>query len=125
MPKKIGYIEKDGVKYVSVNDVFEYFREVEVIVSDKYKHQYRWNFEQDIIKRMYACYRNGEYSSSDIPWIIDGEFYCHWLRFEYSDFTKAIKLLRNEQEVKRLAMLIDLHDFARSKMFVKRKFALK
>lgn len=125
MPKKIGYIEKDGVKYVSVNDVFEYLREVEVIVSDKYERQYRWNFEQDIIKRMYAGYRSGEYTNSDIPWIIDGEFYCHWLRFLYSDFAKAIKLLRNEQEVKRLAMLIDLHDFARSKMFVKRKFALK
>lgn len=125
MPKKIGYIEKDGVKYVSVNDVFEYLREVEVIVSDKYERQYRWNFEQDIIKRMYAGYRSGEYTNSDIPWIIDGEFYCHWLRFVYSDFVKAIKLLRNEQEVKRLAMLIDLHDFARSKMFVKRKFALK
>lgn len=125
MPKKIGYIEKDGVKYVSVNDVFEYLREVEVIVSDKYERQYRWNFEQDIIKRMYAGYRSGEYTNSDIPWIIDGEFYCHWLRLVYSDFVKAIKLLRNEQEVKRLAMLIDLHDFARSKMFVKRKFALK
>lgn len=125
MPKKIGYIEKDGVKYVSVKDVFEYLREVEVIVSDKYERQYRWNFEQDIIKRMYAGYRSGEYTNSDIPWIIDGEFYCHWLRFEYSDFTKAIRLLRNEQEVKRLSMLIDLHDFARSKMFVKRKFALK
>lgn len=125
MPKKIGYIEKDGVKYVSVNDVFEYLREVEVIVSDKYERQYRWNFEQDIIKRMYAGYRSGEYTNSDIPWIIDGEFYCHWLRFEYSDFTKAIRLLRNEEEIKRLAMLIDLHDFARSKMFVKRKFALK
>lgn len=125
MPKKIGYIEKDGVKYVSVKDVFEYLREVEVIVSDKYERQYRWNFEQDIIKRVYAGYRSGEYTNSDIPWIIDGEFYCHWLRFEYSDFTKAIRLLRNEQEVKRLSMLIDLHDFARSKMFVKRKFALK
>lgn len=125
MPKKIGYIEKDGVKYVSVNDVFEYLREVEVIVSDKYERQYRWNFEQDIIKRMYAGYRSGEYTNSDIPWIIDGEFYCHWLRFEYSDFTKAIRLLRNEEEIKRLAMLIDLHDFAHSKMFVKRKFALK
>lgn len=125
MPKKIGYIEKDGAKYVSVNDVFEYLREVEVIVSDKYERQYRWNFEQDIIKRMYAGYRSGEYTNSDIPWIIDGEFYCHWLRFEYSDFTKAIRLLRNEEEIKRLAMLIDLHDFARSKMFVKRKFALK
>lgn len=125
MPKKIGYIEKDGVKYVSVNDVFEYLREVEVIVSEKYERQYRWNFEQDIIKRMYAGYRSGEYTNSDIPWIIDGEFYCHWLRFVYSDFTRVIKAMRNEQEVKRLAMLIDLHDFARSKMFVKRKFALK
>lgn len=125
MPKKIGYIEKDGVKYVSVKDVFEYLRDLEVIVTEQAEYQYRWNFEQDIIKRMYACYKSGEYTNSDIPWIIDGEFYCHWLRFEYSDFTKAIKLLRNEQEVKRLAMLIDLHDFARSKMFVKRKFALK
>lgn len=125
MPKKIGYIEKDGVVYVSVKDVFEYLREVEVIVSDKSEGEYLWDFEQDIIKRMYACYRSGERSNSDVPWIIDGEFYCHWLRFVYSDFARAIKVMRNEQEVKRLAMLIDLHDFARSKMFVKRKFALK
>lgn len=125
MPKKIGYIEKDGVKYVSVKDVFEYLRDLEVIVTEQAEYQYRWNFEQDIIKRMYACYKSGEYTNSDIPWIIDGEFYCHWLRFEYTDFTKSIKVMRNEQEVKRLAMLIDLHDFARSKMFVKRKFALK
>ncbi len=125
MPKEIGYIEKDGVKYVSVNDVFEYLLEVEVIASEKLAHEYRWNFEQDIIKRMYTCYKSGEHSNSDVPWIIDGEFYCHWLRFVYSDFTRAIKDMRNEQEVKRLAMLIDLHDFARSKMFVKREFALK
>lgn len=125
MVKKIGYIEKDGVIFVSVKDVFEYLKEVEVIVSEKSEWQYRWNFEQNILKHMYACYRSGERSSSDIPWIIDGEFYCHWLRFTYSNFTSAIKALRNEQEVKRLAMLIDLHDFARSKMFVKRKFALK
>ena len=53
------------------------------------------------------------------------EFYCHWLRFEYTDFVKAIKVLRNEKEIKKLAILIDFHDFARSKLFVKRKFALK
>lgn len=125
MPKKIGYIEKNGVVYISVKDVFEYLREVEVIVSDKSEGEYRWNFEQNIIKRMYACYRSGERSNSDVPWIIDGEFYCHWLHFIYSDFARAIKVMRNEQEVKRLAMLIDLHDFERSKMFMKRKFALK
>lgn len=125
MPKRIGYIEKDGVKYISVKDVFEYLLEVEVIVSGNLAHEYRWNFEQNIIKRMYACYRSGERSNSDVPWIIDGEFYCHWLHFVYSDFTSAIKVMRNEKEVKRLAMLIDLHDFARSKMFMKRKFALK
>ena len=56
---------------------------------------------------------------------MDGEFYCHWLRFEYTDFVKAIKVLRNEKEIKKLAILIDFHDFARSKLFVKRKFALK
>lgn len=125
MVKKIGYIEKDGVIFVSVKDVFEYLREMEVIATEQLEWKYRWNFEQDILKHMYTCYRSGNRTNSDVPWIIDEEFYCHWLRFTYSDFTKVIKTARNEQEIKRLAMLIDLHDFARSKLFVKRKFALK
>lgn len=125
MAKRIGYIEKDGVIFVSVKDVFEYLREMEVITTDQLEWQYRWNFEQDIIKRMYACYRIGGRTNADVPWIMDGEFYCHWLRFEYTDFVKAIKVLRNEKEIKKLAILIDFHDFARSKLFVKRKFALK
>ena len=125
MVKKIGYIEKDGVIFVSVKDVFEYLREMEVIATEQLEWKYRWNFEQDILKRMYTCYRSGNRTNSDMPQIIDEEFYCHWLRFTYSDFTKVMDVLRNEQEIKRLAMLIDLHDFARSKLFVKRKFALK
>ena len=125
MAKKIGYIEKDGVIFVSVKDVFEYFREMEVITTEQLEWQYRWDFEQNINNTMFGCYRSGNLAISDVPWIIDGEFYCHWLRFTYSDFTSAIKVLRNEQEIKKLAMLIDFHDFARSKLFVKRKFALK
>ena len=125
MAKKIGYIEKDGVIFVSVKDVFEYFREMEVITTEQLEWQYRWDFEQNIIKQMYGCYRSGNLANSDVPWIIEGEFYSHRLRFTYSDFTSAIKVLRNEQEIKKLAMLIDFHDFARSKLFVKRKFALK
>ena len=50
MAKRIGYIEKDGVIFVSVKDVFEYLREMEVITTDQLEWQYRWNFEQDIIK---------------------------------------------------------------------------
>lgn len=125
MAKRIGYIEKDGVIFVSVKDVFEYLREMEVIATEQFEWQYRWNFEQNIIKQTYGCYRSGNRTNSDVPWIIDGGFYCHWLRFTYSDFTSAIKVLRNEREIKRLAMLIDLHECARSKLFVKRKFALK
>ena len=34
MAKRIGYIEKDGVIFVSVKDVFEYLREMEVITTD-------------------------------------------------------------------------------------------
>lgn len=125
MVNKIGYIEKDGVIYVSVKDVFEYLHEMEVITTEKLKWEYRWNFEQNILKHMYTCYRSGNRTNSDVPWIIDEEFYCHWLRFTYSDLTRVIKVLRNEQEIKRLAMLIDLHDFARSKLFAKRKLVLK
>lgn len=125
MAKKIGYIEKDEIIYVSVKDVFEYLREMEVITTEKAEYVSRWNFEQNIIKQMYNCYKSGFYTNSDIPWIIDGEFYCHWLRFETEDFTKAIKALRNEKEVKKLVILIDFHDFARSKLFVKRKLSLR
>lgn len=35
MIKKIGYIESDGVKYISVSDVFAYLREQGVIDTDK------------------------------------------------------------------------------------------
>ncbi|WP_303012533.1 hypothetical protein [uncultured Bacteroides sp.] len=35
MAKKIGYIEKDGVIFVSVKDVFDYLYEVEVITTEK------------------------------------------------------------------------------------------
>ncbi|WP_298046967.1 hypothetical protein [uncultured Bacteroides sp.] len=125
MAKKIGYIEKDGVIFVSVKDVFEYFREMEVITTEQLEWQYRWDFEQNLIKRMYNGYKMGNRSGDDIPWIIDGEFYAHWLRFEFTDFTKVIKTLRNEKEIKKIAMLIDFHDFARSKLFVKRKLAIK
>ena len=125
MAKKIGYIEKDGVIFVSVKDVFEYFREMEVITTEQLEWQYRWDFEQNLIKRMYNGYKTGNRSGDDIPWIINGEFYAHWLRFEFTDFTKVIKTLRNEKEIKKIAMLIDFHDFTRSKLFVKRKFALK
>lgn len=125
MTKRIGYIEKDGIIFVSVKDVFEYFREVEVISTDQLAWQYRWNFEQNRIKCMYDGYKRGTMIGDDFPWIIDREFFCHWLHFEYTDFAKAIKSIRNEKEVKRIAMLIDLHDFSRSKLFVKRKFTLK
>ena len=125
MAKKIGYIEKDGVIFVSVKDVFEYLREMEVITTEQLEWKYRWDFEQNLIDRMYASYRSGNRTNSDVPWIIDEEFYCHWLRFTYSDFTDVIKVFRNEQEIKKLAMLIDFHDFTRSKLFVKRKFVLK
>ena len=97
MVKKIGYIEKDGVIFVSVKDVFEYLREMEVIATEQLEWKYRWNFEQDILKRMYTCYRSGNRTNSDIPWIIDEEFYCHWLRFTYSDFTKVMDVLRNRK----------------------------
>ncbi|WP_308745183.1 hypothetical protein [uncultured Bacteroides sp.] len=125
MAKKIGYIEKDGVIFVSVKDVFEYLYEVEVIATENQMCTSRWDFEKNILKRLYDCHKSGERTDADIPWIMDREFYCHWLRFEYTDFTKVIKTLRNEKEIKRIAMLIDLHDFSRSKLFVKRKFALK
>lgn len=42
---------------------------------------------------------------------IEGEFYCHWLNFEYTDFTKVIRVLRNEKELKKLVLLIDFHEF--------------
>lgn len=125
MPKKIGYLEKDGVKYVSVKDVFEYLREMEVIDTDQRAWKYRWDFEQNFIRRIYSGYKSGNYTGWDIPYIIDGEFYCHWLRFEYSDFTKVIKALRNEKELKKLVVLIDFHEFERNKLFIKRKLALK
>ena len=39
MAKKIGYIEKDGVIFVSVKDVFEYLRDMELINTEQLEWQ--------------------------------------------------------------------------------------
>lgn len=125
MNKKIGYIEKNGVSYVSVKDVFDYLYEAKVISTEKQMCAYRWNFEKNLLQHAYHSYRSGVLTDADVPWIIDGTFYANWLRFEYADFVKVIKNLKNEDEVKQLVQRIDFHDFSRNRMFVKRKFVLR
>ena len=55
MAKKIGYIEKDGVIFVSVKDVFEYFREMEVITTEQLEWQYRWDLSKILLNRCMAA----------------------------------------------------------------------
>lgn len=126
MPKRIGYIERDGIKHISVTDVFEYLREQGVIETEKQEYQYRWNFEQMMLKLLYDSYKSGEVMSTEVPFILDRVFYCHWLRFKYTDLLKAIKAVRNESELKKVAYAIDLNEYiSKNKMFVKRTYAIK
>lgn len=126
MAKKIGYIVKDRAKYVSVTDVFEYLYEQGVIDTEKRMFQYRWNYEQMMVKRLYDCYKSGEIMDCDVPFIIDNVYYCHWLRFKYTDLLKSIRAVRNESELKKLAISIDLHDWSvTNKVFIKKVYSLK
>ncbi len=126
MIKKIGYIESDGGKYISVSDVFAYLREQGVIDTDKRAHSYQWDFERSIVKLMHDAYKSGERTDSDVPFIIDGSFYCHCLRFTYADFAKAIKVVKNETELKKVIYAIDLVEtIGKNKMFYKRAYALR
>ena len=125
MNKKIGYIEKDGVIYVSVKDVFDYLYEAGAISTEKQMCTYRWNFEKNLLQQAYHSYKSGVLTDANVPWIIDGAIYSQWLRFGYADFVKVIKILKNEDEVKQLVQRIDFHDFSRNKWFVKRKFVLR
>ena len=126
MIKKIGYIESDGVKYISVTDVFAYLREQGVIDTDKRAHSYQWDFERSIVKQMHDAYKSGEKTDSDVPFIIEGSFYCHWVHFTYEDFVKSIKDVKNEMELKKVVYAIDLVEtIDKNKMFYKRVYALK
>ena len=126
MANRIGYIEKNGVKYISVTDVFGYLREQGVIDTDEREYSYRWNFEQAITKLMHDAYKSGERLGSDIPFIIDGSFFCHWTCFTYTALTKAIKAVKNETELKKVAYAIDLTEtIGKNKMFLKRTYALR
>lgn len=126
MAKKIGFIEKDGVKYISVTDVFEYLREQGVIDTEERECTYRWNFEQSVVKLMHDSYKSGEKPDSEIPFIIEGSFYCHWTQFTYISLTKVIKAMRDEAELKKVVYAIDLPmAINKNKMFVKRTYAIR
>lgn len=125
MANRIGYIEKNGVKYISVADVFGYLSEQGAINGDK-EYSYRWNFEQAITKLMHDAYKSGERAGSEVPFIIDGSFYCHWTRFTYDALSKAIKAVKDETELKKVTYAIDLTEtISKNKMFLKRTYALR
>lgn len=125
MANRIGYIEKNGVKYISVSDVFSYLSEQGAFDGNK-EYAYRWNFEQAITKLMYDAYKSGERAGSEVPFIIEGAFFCHWTRFTYDALSKAIKSVKNETELKKVAYAIDLTEtIGKNKMFLKRTYALR
>ena len=126
MAKKIGYIESNKALYISVTDVFDYLREQGVIDTDQRARVYRWNFEQELVKLMYNAYKSGEKMDSEVPFIIEGSFYCSWLRFISAAMRKAIKVVRNESEFQKILWALDMGvNIRTSKLFVKKVYTIK